>query len=111
MPSYPDLTPPSPPPPWTAAEAQAALGEVADQLLALVDTLDAIHAGLPAPADINDRQEGRKPYDVTTDVLATIECVLADSLRPAIESLQRSAQVTDAHLDQEYQEWLKQRRV
>jgi hypothetical protein len=96
---------------WTVARAQAALGEIAYQLLALVDTMDAIHAALPLPPDLVDRQEHRKPYDVATDVLATVECVLADSLRPAIQSLQRSAQVTDAELEQEYQEWLKRRKA
>jgi len=98
-------------PPWTVAAAQAALGEVAHQLQALVDTLDAIHAGLAPPPDIDDRQEGRKPYDQATDILATIECVFEDNLRPAIESLQRSAKVTDADLDKEYQEWLTRRLV
>jgi hypothetical protein len=53
----------------------AELGEVAYQLVALVDTLDAIHGGLLEPPDINDRQEGWKPYDRTTDVLAKIEGV------------------------------------
>jgi hypothetical protein len=114
MPGSPKHNPPTPSPPqppWTVAEAQTALGEVADQLVALVDTLDAIHAGLPAPADINDRQEGRLPYDVTTDMLATIECVLEDSLRPAIESLQRSASTTDAELEREHDDWLKRSRL
>jgi hypothetical protein len=44
---------------------------------------------------------------VATDVLATIECVVADNLRPAVESLRRSAQVTDAELERDYREWLK----
>jgi hypothetical protein len=35
---------------------------------------------------------------VATDVLATIECVLEDNLRPAIESLEASAEVTDEAL-------------
>lgn len=110
MPSWPQSTPPSPPePPWTPAEAQTAIGEVADQLVALVETLDAVHAGLPEPPDIEDRQEGRLPYDVATDVLATIECVREDNLLPAIECLQRSAQVTDAELELEHREWLKRR--
>jgi hypothetical protein len=95
---------------WTVARAQAALGEVAYQLLALVDLLEGIHAGLPRPADMADREEGRKPYDRATDVLATIECVLEDELRPAIVSLQRSAQVTDAELERQYREWLKRER-
>jgi hypothetical protein len=93
------------------AQAQAALGEIAYQLLALVDTLEAIHAGLPEPPDVEDRQEGRKPYDVATDILATIECVLEDSFRPAIASLQRSAQVTDAELEQEFREWQRRWRL
>jgi hypothetical protein len=100
--------PPPPPEPWTAAEAQAALAEVAYQLLALVDTLQAIHAGLPEPPDIDDRYEHRKPLNVAAEVLSTIECVLEDNLRPAIESLQRSAETTDAELEREYRE--RQRR-
>jgi hypothetical protein len=106
MPSCPDSTsPPLPPPePWTAAEAQAALAEVAYQLVALVDTLEAVHTGLPEPPDIDDRYEHRKPLNVAADVLSTIECVLEDNLRPAIESLQRSAGGTDEELAREYRE-------
>jgi hypothetical protein len=111
MPSFPKSTPqdPSPPEPWTVEEAQTALGEVAYQLVALVDTLDAIHSGLPEPPDINDRQEGWKPYDRTTDVLATIECVVADDLNPAIASLQRSATITDAGLEQDFCDKLREK--
>jgi len=111
MPSFPKSTSqdPSPPEPWTVDEAQTALGEVAYQLVALVDTLGAIHGGLPEPPDINDRQEGWKPYDRSTDVLATIECVMADDLNPAIASLQRSAAITDADLEQEFYDKLKER--
>lgn len=111
MPSCPKSNPPpSLPTAWTVARAQAALGDAACQVLAVVDLLDEVHVGLPEPPDIDDRQEHRKPYDVATDVLATIECVLTDSLRPAIESLQRSAQVTDADLERQFQEWQKRRR-
>jgi hypothetical protein len=39
---------------------------------------------------------------VATEVLATIECVLDDNLRPAIRELQRAAQVTDAELEREF---------
>jgi hypothetical protein len=103
MPSCPKSTP------LTTAEAQAALGMVALQLLAVVDRLRQVYERLPAPPDLADRQEGRKPYDVATDVLATIECVLADSLQPAVEALRRTAQVTDAELADEYRVWLKRR--
>jgi hypothetical protein len=92
------ILPPSPPPPWTVSRAQAALTDAAAQVLGVTDLLEEIHEGLPPPADIDDRQEGRKPYDVATDILGTIECVVCDDLWPAIESLVRSAQVTDEDL-------------
>jgi hypothetical protein len=60
---------------------------------------------LPRPPDLADRGEGRLPYNVATDVLATIECVLEDELRPAIVSLQRAAQMTDAELERDFLEW------
>jgi hypothetical protein len=88
----------------TAAQAQAVLGEIACQLLFLSDLLESVHRDLPPPADIDERIEHEKPYDVATEVLATIECVQEDRLRPAIESLQRAAQVTDAGLRIEFEE-------
>jgi hypothetical protein len=93
-----------PPLPWTPTMAQAALAVVAWQLQDAVELLEGIHRDLPPPADLADRQEGRLAYDVATEILATIECVLEDDLRPGIEALQRAAQVTDAELEQEYQE-------
>ncbi len=111
MPSSHESTPTSPPPAWTVARAQAALGDAACQVLAAVDLLEEVYRGLPPPADLADRQEGRKAYDVATDVLATIECVLEDDLRPAIQTLQRSSQVTDAELARQFQEWQKRRRL
>jgi hypothetical protein len=98
MPSSHESTPTSPPPAWTVARAQAALGDAACQVLAAVDLLEEVYRSLPPPDDLADRQEGRKAYDVATDVLATIECVLEDDLRPAIQTLQRSSQVTDTEL-------------
>jgi hypothetical protein len=104
--------PTSPPPPaWTVGRAQAALGDAACQILALVDVLEEIHRNLPPPADLEDRQEGRKQNDQASDILGTIECVLEDNFRPAIASLQRSAQVTDADLEREFFDWLTRRRV
>jgi len=96
--------PDDPPAPdaWTVTKAQAALGEAAYQLLAVVDLLEGVHRYLPPPADLADRQEHRRPYDVATDVLGTIECV-TDSLGSAIESLRRSAQTTDDELRLEFE--------
>ena len=100
MPSCPESTPPLPP--WTVKTAQAALGEAAARLLVLAEVLERIHRELPPPPDLADRQEHRKPYDVATDILSTIECVVADDLRPAAKSLERSARITDAELEQDF---------
>jgi len=102
-------SPPTPPPAWTVARAQAALSDAVCRLLAVVDLLKEVHAGLPPPADIDDRQEGYKPYDVATDILGTIECVLEDDLQSAVETLLRSATTTNDELAQEHREWLKRR--
>ena len=104
MPSCPKCTPTPPSPPWTPTTAQAALTVAAWQIQEAVELLEGIHRDLPPPLDLADRQEGRKPYDQATDILATIECVLEDDLRPAVEALQRSAAITDAELEEEYQE-------
>src|ERR1700674_678375 len=111
MPSSHESTPTSPPPAWPIARAQAALGDAACQVLAVVDLLEEVYRGLPPPTDLADRQEGRRAYDVATDVLATIECVLEDHLRPAVETLRRSASVTDAELERQFQEWRKRTRL
>ena len=80
MPSCPKCTPPPPSPPWTPTTAQAALTVAAWQIQEAVELLEGIHRDLPPPPDLADRQEGRKPYDQATDILATIECVLEDDL-------------------------------
>jgi hypothetical protein len=100
----------SPPIPWTVARAQAALSDAANHLLAVTDLLEEVHEGLPAPPDIDDRQEGRKPYDVATDILGTIECVVGDDLWPAIHSLLRSAEITNAELVHDFHEQLQVQR-
>ena|ERR1700688_1132385 len=103
MPSLPEFTLP-PLSPWTVEFAQVILGVAARSIASAADLLERVHAGLPEPLDLADRQEGRKPYDQATDILATIECVLEDDLRPAVEALRRSAAITNADLEQEYQD-------
>ncbi len=88
--------------PWTVAQAQEALVAAVDQLLGIEDALERVYKGLPPPADLNDRHEYEKPFDVATEVLATIECVLADNVRPAIRDLQRVAQVTAEELSRDF---------
>lgn len=96
---------------WTVAKAQAALNVAAYEIQEAAKLLEEVHGHLSPPPDLADREEGRLPYDVTTDLVATIECVLEDELRPAIASLQRSAQVTDAELARDFLEWKRRWRL
>jgi hypothetical protein len=46
--------------PWTVAFAQVALGIAVRSITSAMDLLERVHAGLPAPPDLAERQEGRK---------------------------------------------------
>lgn len=94
--------------PWTVERAQLALGEAVGKLLGVADALAEVLEGLPPPEDLEDRQEHVKPFDVATEVLATIECVLEDRLRPAIRELQGAAQITDAELKADFRDRKRQ---
>jgi hypothetical protein len=86
----------------TESEAQAALAEIALQLVALEDRLTRIAESLPVPPDQNDMLEHRIPYDLTTKLAGMIQCVVADEIRPAIEYLEGAARVTDDDLRREF---------
>jgi hypothetical protein len=43
------------------------------------------------------------PYDLSTEIHATIECVLIDWLRAAIEYLEAAARVTDDDLRRRFE--------
>lgn len=88
--------------PWTVAKAQSILNVAAYEIAEAAKLLEQIRGALPLPADLADRQEGRQPYDVATELLGTIEWVLADDLRPAIQTLQRASRVTDADLKRDF---------
>jgi hypothetical protein len=90
------------PRPWTVAKAQAALGEIASCLLVLHDHLPGIKAHLPLPADVDDRLEHRKPYDVATELLTAIECA-AEEIESAARSLAAAAKVTDEDLARQFE--------
>jgi hypothetical protein len=72
-------SPPTPAAPWTVERAQAALKGCRRRLLAVTETLRAIRAGLPAPADFEERLEHQR-WDVATSILSHVDCVIADNL-------------------------------
>ncbi len=88
----------------TEREAQAALAEIALQLVAIEDRLTRIAESLPVPPDQEDMLEHRIPYDLATQLLGLIECVVADDLRPAIEGLERGARETQEDVVRSYEQ-------
>ena len=78
----------------TEAEAQAALAGIALELVAITDRLQRIHDELPVSRNREAMLEHREAYDLATEIAGTIECVVADQLRPAIEYLEAASRVT-----------------
>jgi hypothetical protein len=86
----------------TVEEAQAALQVIAGELLGIEDRLQAIAGQLPQSTNRDAMQEGKIPYDVATDLLGTIEVVVADDIRPAFQGLERASRINDKELKQEF---------
>jgi hypothetical protein len=74
------------------AEAQKQLHEAALQLESLCVRLLEIHESLPASPEEDLMLVGEKTLDVSLHVRTTVECVLHDRLRPAIEDLRKAAE-------------------
>jgi hypothetical protein len=73
------------------AAAQADLREIVEELEAVSLRLANIHASLPVPPGETAMLVGEAEMDVATEVRSVIECVLGDSLRPAIRDLAAAA--------------------
>jgi hypothetical protein len=75
----------------TEAAAQQALREIVARLETLRARLLSIHASLPVPPQETAMLLGEAEMDVATEVRSVIECVLKDSVQPAIRELQAAA--------------------
>ena len=84
--------------------AQAALGEIAFDLLALQERLETINRGLPVPADLDAMLSGYIAPDLATEVSGRIECIAEDYLRLVIQSVQGAACLTAHDLDRSWRE-------
>jgi len=73
------------------AAAQAELREIVEELDAARARLEDIHARLPVPPEETAMLMGELETDVSTEVRSIIECVLSDSIRPAIRDLAAAA--------------------
>ena len=70
------------------AAIQEELREVLPDLKGIDRRLRAIHGRLPAPAHAEMEPEAEGEEDVSTEIRSVIECVLTDSLGPAIRDLE-----------------------
>jgi hypothetical protein len=75
----------------TEIDAQAALRRIAEQLNALRLELLDVRVSLPVPPQETAMLLGEEEMDVATEVRSIIECVVNDSIEPAIRDLQAAA--------------------
>jgi hypothetical protein len=73
------------------AAAQAELSQIVVELDAIRDRLAEIHDRLPVSPEETAMLVGEEEMDVATEVRSVIECVLSDSLQPAIRDLAAAA--------------------
>ena len=71
--------------------AQAELRTMVVELEALRSRLAAVHDRLPVPPEETAMLLGEKETDIATEVRSVIECVLNDSIGPAIRDLAAAA--------------------
>lgn len=76
----------------TETAAQEEIRRIARDLETIRTRLLEVHEDLPAPPREDPMVDETEEMDVATEVRSVIECVLADSIRPAIRDLQAAAE-------------------
>jgi len=76
----------------TEAAAQEEIRRIARDLETIRTRLLEVHEDLSPPPREDAAADDVDEMDVTTEVRSVIECVLADSLRPAIRDLHAAAE-------------------
>jgi hypothetical protein len=109
MPScHESIPPPSSPPGWTVATAQAALGDMSFQLLAMADTLERINGALlllqPPEPELTAMLEGEIVPALAVEVSGCVECVVNDYLPLVVETLQHAAEISVEQLKSNFQD-------
>jgi hypothetical protein len=90
---------------------QAALGQVAYELLAIQERLKRLNERLPVPANQVAMLEGSISPDLSTELSGCIECVVEEHLPRTIDMLQHAACVTSADLERDFQDQQRRRRA
>lgn len=76
----------------TEQPAQEEVRQIAGELDALCRRLEGVHKRLPVASNEALMLLGEADMDVATEVRSVIECVLNDSLRPAVRDLRTAAE-------------------
>ncbi len=82
----------------TVSEAQGLLAAVAGELEGIAARLGRLSASLPRHPDQDAMFDGRIPRDVATDIQATIDYLLQEELKTAIEGLRSASGVAEQEL-------------
>lgn len=76
----------------TPAEAQAEIRSVAEALLSVEGRLRRVWEAVPRSPDEDAMFEGKKAWDLATEIRTVVECV-GEDLRRVVESLERVSRV------------------
>jgi hypothetical protein len=71
--------------------------------VAIADRLRAIHDELPTARNREAMWAHEVPRDVATEIYGTIEALLLDEIRPAIEYLEAASRVTAEELRERFE--------
>ena len=71
----------------SATAAEDELEEIVEAARQVEKRLRALYGSLPAPPAGDTEGEGEEEIDATTEIRAVIDCVLTDSIGPAIRDL------------------------
>jgi hypothetical protein len=84
----------------TPAEAQVEIRSIAEELLAVEDRLRRVWEAVPRSPDEDAMFEGKRPWDLATEIRTVVECV-GEDLRRVVESLERVSPVAGEDLGRE----------
>ncbi len=73
------------------AAVQDALEALAEDLKKIDKRLVVLHGSVPAPSIADREEDADEEIDVATEIRSVIDCVLTDSIRPAIRDLLAAA--------------------
>ena len=73
------------------AAVQDALEVLVEDLKKIDKRLVVLHGSVPAPSIADREEDNDEEIDVATEIRSVIDCVLTDSIRPAIRDLLAAA--------------------